>query len=162
MRSERWGGSTRAERAAGWGAFLSAPSRICPPPLTPPHHASHGGRGTEAACACQATRKGECCYNPRMSFETRLTPAMIARHIGSGWWGKDTIYGLLAARVAAHPEREAIVDAKRRVTYRELKDGIDRTAAVLKAQGIGGGDVVTVQLPNWIEFACVFFALELI
>jgi non-ribosomal peptide synthetase component E (peptide arylation enzyme) len=97
-----------------------------------------------------------------MPFETRLTPAMIARHIGSGWWGKDTVYGLLAARVAAHPEREAIVDAKRRVTYRELKDGIDRTAAVLKAQGVGRGDVVTVQLPNWIEFAFVFFALELL
>jgi acyl-CoA synthetase (AMP-forming)/AMP-acid ligase II len=97
-----------------------------------------------------------------MAFDTRLTPAMIARHTGSGWWGKDTIYGLLSARVAAHPDREAIVDAKRRITYRELKDGIDRTAAVLKAQGIGRGDVVTVQLPNWIEFAFVFCALELL
>jgi acyl-CoA synthetase (AMP-forming)/AMP-acid ligase II len=97
-----------------------------------------------------------------MAFETRLTPAMIERHTGSGWWGSDTIYGLLSARVAAHPEREAIVDPRRRITYRELKDGIDRTAAFLKAQGIGRGDVVTVQLPNWIEFAFVFFALELI
>jgi non-ribosomal peptide synthetase component E (peptide arylation enzyme) len=97
-----------------------------------------------------------------MAFETRLTPAMIARHTASGWWGKDTIYGLLSARVAAHPEREAIVDAKRRITYAGLKDGIDRTAAVLKAQGIEPGDVVTVQLPNWIEFAFVFFALELL
>jgi non-ribosomal peptide synthetase component E (peptide arylation enzyme) len=97
-----------------------------------------------------------------MPFETRLTPAMIARHTGSGWWGKDTIYDLLAARVAAHPDREAIVDARRRITYRELKDGIDRTAAVLRANGIGRGDVVTVQLPNWIEFAFVFFALELL
>jgi non-ribosomal peptide synthetase component E (peptide arylation enzyme) len=97
-----------------------------------------------------------------MPFETRLTPEMIARHTESGWWGKDTIYGLLCARVAAHPEREAIVDSRRRVTYRELKDGIDRTAAVLKAHGIGRGDVVTIQLPNWIEFAFVFFALELI
>ena len=97
-----------------------------------------------------------------MPFETRLTPEMIARHTESGWWGKDTIYRLLSARVAAHPEREAIVDSRRRVTYRELKDGIDRTAAVLKAHGIGRGDVVTIQLPNWIEFALVFFALELI
>jgi acyl-CoA synthetase (AMP-forming)/AMP-acid ligase II len=97
-----------------------------------------------------------------MAFETRLSPAMIDRHTGSGWWGSDTIYGLLSARVAAHPEREAIVDARRRITYRELKEGIHRTAAVLKAQGIGRGDVVTVQLPNWIEFAFVFFALELI
>jgi non-ribosomal peptide synthetase component E (peptide arylation enzyme) len=97
-----------------------------------------------------------------MPFETRLTPQMIARHSASGWWGDDTIYGLLSARVAAHPEREALVDSRRRVTYAELKDGIDRTAAVLKSHGIGRGDVVTIQLPNWIEFAFVFFALELL
>jgi acyl-CoA synthetase (AMP-forming)/AMP-acid ligase II len=97
-----------------------------------------------------------------MPFATRLNSAMIARHTATGWWGTDTIYGLLSAQVAAHPEREAIVDARRRVTYRALKDGIDRTAAVLKRQGIGRGDVVTIQLPNWIEFAFVFLALELL
>src|SRR6201993_5126768 len=97
-----------------------------------------------------------------MAFATRLTPEMIARHTTSGWWGRDTIYGLLSARVAMHPDREALVDSRRRVTYGELKDGIDRTAAVLKARGIGRGDVVTIQLPNWIEFAFVFLALELI
>jgi acyl-CoA synthetase (AMP-forming)/AMP-acid ligase II len=102
------------------------------------------------------------CYNAGMPFETRLTAEMIARHTGSGWWGNDTIYRLLSARVAAHPEREALVDSRRRITYAELKDGIDRTAAVLKAHGIGRGDVVTIQLPNWIEFAFVFFALELL
>src|SRR5215471_21377276 len=97
-----------------------------------------------------------------MAFETRLTSEMIARHTASGWWGRDTIYGLLAARVAIHPDREALVDSRRRVAYAALKDGIDRTAAVLKAHGIGRGDVVTIQLPNWIEFAFVFFALELL
>lgn len=97
-----------------------------------------------------------------MTFETRLTPEMIARHTKSGYWGTDTFYDLLCARVAAHPDREAIVDCKRRISYRELKNGVDRTAAFLKAQGIGRGDVVTIQLPNWIEFCFVFFALELL
>src|ERR1700740_606410 len=87
---------------------------------------------------------------------------MIARHTASGWWGRDTIYGLLSARVAMHPDREALVDSRRRVTYGELKDGIDRTAAVLEAHGIGRGDVVTIHPPKWIEFAFVFLALELI
>jgi len=97
-----------------------------------------------------------------MTFETRLTSRMIDCYITSGWWGTETVYGLLSARVAEHPDREAILDVRRRITYRELKDGIDRTAAFLKAQGIGRGDVVTIQLPNWIEFAFVFFALELL
>jgi acyl-CoA synthetase (AMP-forming)/AMP-acid ligase II len=97
-----------------------------------------------------------------MRFETRLTSQMIERHTTSGAWGAQTVYGLIAARVAEHPDREAVVDVRRRITYRELKDGIDRAAAVLKAHGIGRGDVVTIQLPNWIEFAFVFFALELL
>lgn len=97
-----------------------------------------------------------------MTFETQLTSRMIDRYVISGWWGTETVYGLLSARVAEHPNREAILDVRRRITYRELKDGIDRTAAFLKAQGIGRGDVVTIQLPNWIEFAFVFFALELL
>jgi acyl-CoA synthetase (AMP-forming)/AMP-acid ligase II len=97
-----------------------------------------------------------------MAFQTRLTAQMVDRYVSGGWWGTQTIYGLVSARVAELPDREAIVDVRRRITYRQLKDGIDRTAAFLKAQGIGRGDVVTIQLPNWIEFVFVFFALELL
>ena len=55
-----------------------------------------------------------------------------------------------------------MVDPHGRVSYGELKDKVDRTAAFLRAQGIAQGDVVTIQLPNWVEFLYVFFALELI
>lgn len=97
-----------------------------------------------------------------MSFDTRLTPEMAARYRASGDWGDETFYDLLAAQVARAPDREAIVDVHRRITYGALKEGIDRTASVLKGAGVRPGDVVTIQLPNWIEFAFVFFALELI
>jgi acyl-CoA synthetase (AMP-forming)/AMP-acid ligase II len=93
-------------------------------------------------------------------FETRLTPAMAARWRGAGLWSDETFASVLARRVRAAPEREALTDGRRRVSYRELADGIDRMAARLRALGIGAGDVVTIQLPNWIEFAFVFFALE--
>jgi acyl-CoA synthetase (AMP-forming)/AMP-acid ligase II len=95
-----------------------------------------------------------------MAFATRLTPAMAARWRGAGLWSDETFASALAARVRATPEREALTDGTRRVSYRELADGIDRMAARLRALGIGTGDVVTIQLPNWIEFAFVFFALE--
>jgi acyl-CoA synthetase (AMP-forming)/AMP-acid ligase II len=95
-----------------------------------------------------------------VAFETRLTPAMAARWRGAGLWSDETLATVLARRVRETPEREALTDGKRRVSYRELADGIDRMAARLRALGIGPGDVVTIQLPNWIEFAFVFFALE--
>jgi fatty-acyl-CoA synthase len=95
-----------------------------------------------------------------MAFATRLTPAMAARWRGAGLWSDETFASALAERVRATPEREALTDGTRRVSYRELADGIDSMAARLRALGIAAGDVVTIQLPNWIEFAFVFFALE--
>src|SRR5947208_5614606 len=95
-----------------------------------------------------------------MKFETRLTDDLIARYQKSGHWGAETFYSILTARAAAHPDRVAIVDRGRRVTYAELKTRVDRVAAGFAALGIGAKDVVTIQLPNWAEFAYVFFALE--
>ena len=74
--------------------------------------------------------------------------------------GPETFHEILARRAAAHPDREAIVDHRHRVTYGELLERVDRTAAGLQRLGIGPGDVVTIQLPNWVEFAYVFFACE--
>src|SRR5437763_6901802 len=74
--------------------------------------------------------------------------------------GTEAFHDILARRAAAHPGGEAIVDHRHRVTYGELLARVDRTAAVLQSVGVGPGDVVTIQLPNWVEFAYVFFACE--
>jgi acyl-CoA synthetase (AMP-forming)/AMP-acid ligase II len=85
---------------------------------------------------------------------------MAARWRGAGLWSDETFATVLARWVRATPDREALTDGTRRLNYRELADGINRMAARLRALGIGAGDVVTIQLPNWVEFAFVFFALE--
>ena len=95
-----------------------------------------------------------------MKFETRLTPAMATRWRGAGLWSDETLATVLARRVSETPDHEALTDSTHRLTYRELAHGIDRMAARLHSLGIGQGDVVTIQLPNWIEFALVLFALE--
>ena len=95
-----------------------------------------------------------------MSFQTRLTKELMERFTRSGHWGTETFCQILERRAAAHPEREVLVDRRHRVTYGGLKTRVDRVAAKLAALGIGRGDVVTIQLPNWVEFAYVFFALE--
>jgi non-ribosomal peptide synthetase component E (peptide arylation enzyme) len=93
-------------------------------------------------------------------FDTRLTPELIERYSRSGHWRTGTFYQLLAQRAEAHPDREAIIDARQRISYGQLRAGVDRVAAAFQHLGIGPGDVVSIQLPNWIEFACVFFAME--
>jgi non-ribosomal peptide synthetase component E (peptide arylation enzyme) len=104
-------------------------------------------------------RRG-CIEEAAMTFQTRLTPAMIERYGKAGFWGQDTIYKAIERTARTHPEREALYDRTHRLTYAQLLAKVNRVAAVLAAQGIGPGDVVTIQIPNWVEYACVFFALE--
>jgi non-ribosomal peptide synthetase component E (peptide arylation enzyme) len=94
------------------------------------------------------------------SFKTRLSPTLIERYTRSGHWGRETFYAILARRAEAHPERVAIIDRQGAVTYRELRDRVDRVAVGLHQLGVRPGAVVTIQLPNWAEFAYVFFACE--
>src|SRR2546426_4604656 len=56
-----------------------------------------------------------------MRFQTRLTPEMLDRYTRSGYWRGETCYDILSRRAAAHPDRVAIVDRGRRITYRDLK-----------------------------------------
>ncbi|MCH9045954.1 MAG: AMP-binding protein [SAR324 cluster bacterium] len=95
-----------------------------------------------------------------MAFDTRLTDAMVETYVQAGFWGRDTIYGSLERTASTHPDREALYDGQHRLTYSQLRDRVNRVAATLSEQGIGAGDVVTIQIPNWVEYPCVFFALE--
>ena len=94
------------------------------------------------------------------TFSGRLTADMVEAYSKSGYWHVDTFHDVLARRTDQHPDHEVLYDGCFRVTYRELADRVDAVAAMLQAHGIGRHDVVTIQLPNWIEFASAFFAVE--
>ncbi|GAA4615649.1 (2,3-dihydroxybenzoyl)adenylate synthase [Saccharopolyspora hordei] len=81
------------------------------------------------------------------------------RYRAAGYWRGYTFGQVLRERADEHPDRVAVVDGDRRVTYRELDVRADRLAAGLRAEGIGKGDRVVVQLPNVAEFFDVCFAL---
>src|SRR5271167_4900374 len=97
-----------------------------------------------------------------MTYVNMVRPELAQRYMASGLWTDKTFFEFIDEAAAAHPEREVFADAHRRVTYGALKDEILRCAELYRRIGIKRGDVVTVQLPNWIEFAVAFFALELI
>lgn len=92
----------------------------------------------------------------------------IAQYTADGWWGNRTIDDVFRANVAAHADREAVVDppnrseftdgAPQRMTYRELDLLVGQMAAVLARHGIARDDVIAVQLPNIIELTAVYLA----
>ncbi len=84
------------------------------------------------------------------------------KYRAKGWWKDQTFSQILEKRGRETPDREAMSDARRRITYGQLWAEVQRFAEFLRRQGVQRGDVVTLQLPNRIEFPVVFFSLELI
>ena len=82
----------------------------------------------------------------------------------SGYWLDKTVDQLLTEAVARTPDKVAIVADRAdreqvpRFTYKELEKLADRAASSLVRLGVGRGDIVTVQLPNWWEFVVTAFA----
>jgi 2,3-dihydroxybenzoate-AMP ligase len=76
-----------------------------------------------------------------------------------GYWADITLYDMLLRSVAAAPDRIALVQDKRRLTYAELRIAIDRLAGCLIDLGFRPLDRVVFQLPNSIDFVIALFAL---
>src|ERR1700734_2086598 len=91
----------------------------------------------------------------------RLTAADIAaraapRRLGEEYrrfgYVTDLTMGALTERTARQwPDRPALVQAERRLSYRELLALGERAAGWLAGIGAGPGDVVCWQTPNWWE-----------
>lgn len=97
--------------------------------------------------------------------ENRFDPVAHARAMrASGFWVDKSFDEFLQQTIAAAPEKLALMADRadltepKRLTYAELGDLISRAAAALRRLGIGQGDVVSVQLPNWWEFAVIALA----
>ncbi len=86
----------------------------------------------------------------------RFDAAAHARAMrAESFWVDKTYDEFLRKAIASMPDKLAIVadradrSEQRRFTYAELGDLVSRAAAALAGLGIGRGDVVSVQMPNW-------------
>ncbi len=68
-----------------------------------------------------------------------------------------SIYDLFAATAARCPDDTAVVFFDKPATYRELKDLVNRHAALLQSSGVKAGDVVAAMLPNSLQHIVAFF-----
>ncbi|GAA3522487.1 medium-chain fatty-acid--CoA ligase [Amycolatopsis ultiminotia] len=84
----------------------------------------------------------------------------IAAYYEAGLWESTSFAELAAQRASAHPGRRFLVDSTSSVTFAEFRDQSLRLAVGLLRSGIGRGDRVAVQLPNWTEFPVLAAALS--
>lgn len=94
-----------------------------------------------------------------MKTLTYVSEQCAWRYRSAGWWEGRTLLEDFDVAVARRPSATAVVGPDgRRMSFAELDEESRRVAASFMAMGLEQGDVVSVQLPNWIEFVTVHLA----
>lgn len=96
-----------------------------------------------------------------MAFTITLPEGRRRQMTESGLWQDVRLGDVFAAAVADNPDGIAVTGInsstgeETRLTYAELSRRVDRIALGLVALGVGPGDVVSFQLPNWWQFGAL-------
>lgn len=91
---------------------------------------------------------------------TRYTQAMYDDYFSKGYWTHDTTSDLWDRNAVLHPHKEAFVDAKRRLTWLQIKEMSDRLAYNLLNLGLTREEFLFSLLPNCIEAYIMRVACE--
>src|SRR5207244_11373894 len=86
---------------------------------------------------------------------------LTRRYVADGSWNDDTLGEILATGLADGADLAFKVRSRSRPYSGTLGDVADlarRVAGGLRARGVGAGDLVAFQLPNWVEAAATFWA----
>jgi acyl-CoA synthetase len=89
---------------------------------------------------------------------TTLSADRLRAHYRDGFWRDDTIYSLVRDHAARAPDKVALRDRARRLSYRDLLAAADLLAADLTARGVRPGQRVAVWLPSRVESAIALVA----
>ena len=76
------------------------------------------------------------------------SPEHAARYRKMDLWHDKTLYEFFAEAAARHPDKTAIVEGTRRITYAELSGLINNVAGNLLDLGLQPGDIVSLQTRN--------------
>jgi acyl-CoA synthetase (AMP-forming)/AMP-acid ligase II len=82
----------------------------------------------------------------------------VQQYYDSGCWSTETLAELITRQARTWGAKTFITDGTTSFTYAELRDLSALLAVGLRERGLGAGDRVAVQLPNWSEFAVVAVA----
>jgi cyclohexanecarboxylate-CoA ligase len=92
-----------------------------------------------------------------------IFPAQRDQTLASaGLWGDELIIDHIDRVIASKPDAVAVVDhntetgERTTVSFRQLGRLATRAAAALRSLGVGEGDVVAVQLPNWWHYFVLY------
>ena len=91
-------------------------------------------------------------------FATRWSDDAAASYRAAGYWRDETLADVARRAYREAPDRLLLIEGDLCVTRAEAWDAASRLAAFFLSRGLKPGDVVSFQLPNWIEAAVIALA----
>ncbi|HEY1635747.1 MAG TPA: AMP-binding protein [Acidimicrobiales bacterium] len=90
-----------------------------------------------------------------------VDPGLVRRYLRNGWWTDETLGSVLADGLTRSAGLTFRIHSRTRPwsgTFGGVEELGLRMAGGLRARGLGPGDVIAFQIPNWIEAAVTFYA----
>ena len=86
---------------------------------------------------------------------------LVRRYVAEGWWSNATLGAMVADGLARMARLDFRVWSRVRPfagTFADIHRAARSLAGALQRRGVGPGDVVVIQLPNWAEAGIAFWA----
>jgi len=94
-----------------------------------------------------------------MAIESNVTKKQLEENTQLGFWDKWTFCDYVERWANAFPDKEALIDGKKRLTWSQYKTMMDRVALNFLELGIKRDDLVVTQIPNCVEAIVIEMAL---
>ncbi|MCK4816131.1 AMP-binding protein, partial [bacterium] len=91
---------------------------------------------------------------------TLYSNKLVSEYLSNGCWGNRTLRDLCHENSLSYPDKIALVDLKRRLTWGEVDDYSERLASGLAELGFSKDNIILVQLYNSIELFLTLLAAE--
>lgn len=94
-------------------------------------------------------------------FQTRWSEELAGRYLSEGHWTDTTLVDAARKALAADPDHALVIEGGIRMTRRECWEQALRLAGFFLSRGLVPGDVISFQLPNWMETAIIALAARM-
>jgi len=94
-------------------------------------------------------------------FERRWCEEMARRWYDKGFWSDETLVDCARRTLAEDPDHLFQIEGDKRVTRGEVWDQSLRLASFFLSRGLKPGDVISFQLPNWVETPVIALAARM-
>ncbi len=88
-------------------------------------------------------------------FQTRWSEELAGRYLSEGHWTNTTLVDAARKALASDPDHLLLIEGENRLTRQQCWNQSLKLAAFFLSRGLKPGDVISLQLPNWVETAVI-------